>query len=74
MEIGKFSLDDFTIHKNFKKIGGEAIVFKAWHPRLGYIILNILNDYSSQVAIKEWMNAAHKLDNEIKLLIQVKNL
>ena len=40
--IGKFVLDEFTIDKDVKKNGGESIVSKAWHLRLGYMLFKIL--------------------------------
>ena len=41
MEIEKFFLREFTIDNEFDKNGGEGIVSKAWHPRLGYRIFKI---------------------------------
>ena len=73
MEITKFFLRDFRIDNEFDETGGEAIVSKARHPRLGYTIFNIFQiNYFSEVAIKRWMNKAYNVDNEIKFLIRVK--
>ena len=74
MEIRNFFLREFSIDIESGKKGGEAIVSKARHPRIGYTILNIFQiNYSSEVAVKRWTNA-YNIDNEINLLIQVRKI
>lgn len=74
MEIGKFFLRDFRIDNEFDQRGGEAIVSRAQHPRLGYTIFKIFYiNYFSEVAIKRWTSKAYNVGSEIELMIRVKN-